>query len=98
MALCGGWTVNQNIPEANLDDDLKKIFKEATGKLLGSKYVCLDFLGSQVVNGVNYKYLAYVSAAGTHEEDVEKDIVNVTIHASTDGTLKVTKVKDVFDD
>lgn len=97
MALLGGWSINQNIPKADLDDDLKKIFETATKKLVGGKYEAIEFLGSQVVNGINYKYLGYISAAGTLCEG-DRHLCIITIHANNDGDVKVTKTKDVFED
>lgn len=89
--LCGGWTINQNIPTVNLEADLEKVFRTAT-TLLGQRYEPLEYLGSQVVSGVKYKFLAYQSDPRTPNQS---EIVTVTIWAKPDGTCKIDKVVNI---
>ena len=96
MPLLGGWSINQNIPKGEIDPELQKVFKAATEKYVGGKFEATEFLGSQVVNGINYKFLGYIGAAGTLVQ-APRQIVTIEIHAGTDGEVKVTKVKNVFD-
>ena len=89
--MTGGWQVNQNIPTVNLEEDLRQVFISAT-TLFGQSYEPLEWLSSQVVNGVKHKFLAY-QWDPRHPDN--KEIVILTIWAKTDGTCKIEKVLNV---
>ena len=92
--MTGAWEYNQSIPTVNLPEELEQIFRSATGKKCGGKYEPLEFLGSQVVNGFNYKFLAYVSAIGSGGVVSKPVVAIVIIHVDLEGNAKVTKVEN----
>lgn len=95
MTKFGGWNVRQDIPTVNLDIELEKVFRTATSELTGNYYEPLEFLGCRVAKGVDYRFLAYV---GPQVVNSPAKIAIVTVSVDTDGNIKVTKTKDVFDD
>ena len=95
MAKFGGWNINQNIRTPNLPIELQKLFDTATKELTGSKYEALEFLGSRVTKGADYRFLAYMGAQVVNSPS---KIVIVNINVNLDGEVKVTKVIDTTED
>ena len=86
-AMVGGYEITES-PAAVLPDDLQAIFDEAAGQWNGGELKAIALLGTQVVSGTNYAFLAQSSLGGPkyHIAFVYKDL---------DGNVKLSKVADI---
>lgn len=86
----GGWMVTEG--RTRLDKHAKSVFTKATDGLLGCDYEPVALLGTQVVAGTNYCYLARLTP-------VVPDATPYwgLVHAYEDlqGNVKLTSVKDL---
>ena len=57
MATLGGWNIDE-MKGCNLPQKAQSAFTAVTGGINGSDYQPLLYVGSQIVNGVNYCILA----------------------------------------
>lgn len=93
--MTGGWEFNQTLPTVNLPAELESIFRSAAAKNLGGTFEPLGFLCSQVVNGFNYKFLAYVAPHVSGGATGKAKIAIVQIYVDLEGNAKITKVIDI---
>lgn len=84
--LVGGWT-----PLHALDDQEQQVFAEATSRLIGAEYQPLE-VRTQVVNGINYQYVANQSVPGFSA--VRR--VLVEIYAPISGEPTITGIKPLL--
>lgn len=79
----GSWKLDQNIGNYNnLPEEVKTAFIGAFKNLLGAQIVPVMYLGSQVVNGINYLLLATSTPVVSN---AQSSLVRVIINASPGG-------------
>ena len=91
MLTVGGWTLD-DFKGGNLPQKVQTAFSAVTSDLLGVQYVPLLYIGSQVVNGVNYCLIAQQSLVLS---EPRKHIVKMIINESSDGTYKLVDVVSI---
>ena len=64
-------------------------FTAVTGELVGADYEPIAYLGSQQVNGTNYRILALQRMV---TPNAEKRIVKMIIHEELDGSVRLVSV------
>ncbi len=87
--ILGGWNASK---DTTVTDDLEKIFRKATDGLTGAEYEPVEYLGSQVVSGLNHCFLTKVTAV---YPGAVPHYSCVYIYESLDGTCQVTGVEDL---
>ena len=88
MALLGGWNLDE-VKGTALPQKVQSAFTAVTGDMTGADYEPIAYLGSQQVNGMNYRILAIqrlVVPSG------EKRIVKMIIHEGIDGVASLVSV------
>ncbi|MBQ7562046.1 MAG: hypothetical protein IJS99_09505 [Synergistaceae bacterium] len=83
--ILGGWNLDE-VKGCNLPQKVQTAFTAVTSGLTGADYEPVAYLGSQAVNGTNYKILAlmhYVVA------NPEKRLVKMIIHEELDGSVRL---------
>ena len=86
--LLGGWNL-EDVKGTPLPQKVQSAFTTVTGELVGADYEPIAYLGSQVVNGTNYRLIAIqklVIPSG------EKRIVKMISHEAIDGTASLVSV------
>ena len=86
--LLGGWNLDE-VKGTALPQKVQSAFTAVTGDMTGADYEPIAYLGSQQVNGTNYRILAIqrlVVPSG------EKRIVKMIIHEETDGSVRLVSV------
>lgn len=91
MALLGGWNLDE-VKGCNLPQKVQTDFTAVTSELVGADYEPIAYLGSQQVNGTNYRILALQRAVAI---DAEKKIVKMIINEATDGSVRLVSVSGV---
>lgn len=87
MAL-GGWNVDE-VKGCNLPQKVQSAFTAVTGDMIGADYEPIAYLGSQIVNGINYRILAKQRLV---IPGCEVRIVKMIIHEETDGSARLESV------
>ena len=82
----GGWTEEQ---VKEITPEMQKIFDEATDKLIGVDYKAVELIGTQIVNGTNYKFLAESQVV---YPGAEKQTVIITIYKDLAGNVSVLDI------
>lgn len=76
--------------DPTITDELKDIFDEGLSALLGAKYEPVKLLATQVVNGINYKFLA----TGTKTTNpITVGTYNVVINKASDGSISLVDIE-----
>ena len=88
--LVGGWTMPED--KSVKDNDNEAFFMKATDELLGVNYIGEALLGTQVVAGTNYAYLAEATAVVPNAQPQWKIVY---IWEKVDGTIEVTDIHDL---
>ncbi|MBR0204188.1 MAG: hypothetical protein IJQ56_07480, partial [Synergistaceae bacterium] len=65
--LLGGWNLDE-VKACNLPQKAQTAFIAATSELVGADYEPICYLGSQVVNGTNYRILAIMKPVTPNPE------------------------------
>ena len=86
--ILGEWNID-DIKGAALPQKVQTVFMAVTSELVGAEYEPIAYLGSQQVNGMNYRILALMR---TVTPSVEKRIVKMIIHEELDGSVKLLSV------
>ena len=86
--ILGGWNIDE-VKGCNLPQKVQSAFTAVTGELTGADYEPICYLGSQIVNGTNYRVLA-IQKLITPEG--EKRIVKMIIHEELDGSVRLVSV------
>ena len=91
MTLLGGWNLDE-IKGCNLPQKVQSAFTAITGEMTGADYEPIAYLGSQVVDGTNYRVLALQKLVVPNSE---KRIVKMIIHEELDGSVRLVSVSSV---
>ncbi len=86
--ILGGWNLDE-VKGCNLPQKIQTIFTAVTSERTGAEFEPVAYLGSQTVNGTNYKILAlmhYVVASP------QKRLVKMIIHEELDGSVRLVSV------
>ena len=86
--ILGGWNLDE-VKGCNLPQKVQTAFTAVTSELVGADYEPIAYLGSQQVNGTNYRILALMR---TVTPNAEKKIVKMIIHEELDGTARLESV------
>ena len=89
--ILGGWNLDE-VKGCNLPQKVATDFTAVTGELVGTDYEPIAYLGSQQVNGTNYRILALQRMV---TPNVEKRIVKMIIHEELDGSVRMVSVSGV---
>ena len=77
MTLLGGWNLDE-VKGTALPQKVQSAFTAVTGELVGADYMPVLYVGSQVVNGMNYCVLAKQTIiTATPEYRLVKMVINV---------------------
>ena len=89
--ILGGWNLDE-VKGCNLPQKVATDFTAVTGELVGVDYEPIAYLGSQQVNGTNYRILALQRMV---TPNAEKRIVKMIIHEELDGSVRMVSVSGV---
>lgn len=84
----GGWNLDE-VKGCNLPQKVQSAFTAVTSDLVGADYEPICYLGSQTVNGTNYRVLAFSRAVFPNAEE---KIVKMIIHEELDGSVRLQSV------
>ena len=84
----GGWNLDE-VKGCNLPQKVATDFTAVTSELVGADYEPIAYLGSQQVNGTNYRILALMR---TVTPNAEKKLVKMIINEASDGTVRLVSV------
>ena len=85
--LAGGWTVNTEFSEANLDEGAKAACDAVLYGVMGVEYQPIACLATQVVAGINYAVLCKATVSA--DEGNTNQLRIVTIYAGLDNSYEV---------
>ena len=88
MAILGGWNIDE-MKGINLPQKVQSAFTAVTGELVGADYMPVLYVGSQVVNGMNYCVLALQTIITANPE---KRLVKMVINVDTNGVATLVSV------
>lgn len=86
--ILGGWNLDE-VKGCNLPQKVQTAFTAVTSELVGADYEPIAYLGSQQVNGMNYRILALMR---TVTLNAEKKIVKMIINEAPDGSVRLVSV------
>lgn len=86
--ILGGWNLEE-VKGTALPQKVQTDFTAVTGELVGAEYEPIAYLGSQQVNGMNYRILALQTLV---VPNAEKRIVKMIIHEELDGSVRLVSV------
>ncbi|MBQ3449105.1 MAG: hypothetical protein IJG34_04335 [Synergistaceae bacterium] len=89
--ILGGWKLDE-IKGCNLPQKVQSAFTAVTSELVGADYEPVAYLGSQQVNGMNYRVLCLQKLI---VPNAEKKIVKMIIHEELDGSVRLVSVSGV---
>ena len=89
--ILGGWNLD-DVKGCNLPQKVQSAFTAVTGQLTGADYEPIAYLGSQQVNGMNYRVLCLQRLV---IPNAEKKIVSMVIHENPDGSVLFVSVSGV---
>lgn len=87
----GGWNLEE-VKGTALPQKVQTDFTAVTSDMVGADYEPIAYLGSQVVNGTNYRILALQKMT---RPDIEKRIVKMIIHEALYGSVRLVSVSGV---
>ena len=88
-AIAGGWANTEN---PAMTDELRAIFEKALEGMLGVNYIPVACLGTQVVAGTNYCFLAQATVV---YPDAMPKYVQVYVYCDLSGNASVMNVADL---
>ncbi len=86
--ILGGWNLD-DVKGCNLPQKVQSAFTAATSEQTGADFTPIAYLGSQTVNGTNYRVLAIMKYVVVNSE---KKIVKMIIHEESDGSARIESV------
>ena len=86
--ILGGWNLEE-IKGCNLPQKVQTAFTAVTSELVGADYEPVAYLGSQTVNGTNYRILALMKPVTLNSE---KRLVKMIIHEELDGSVRLMSI------
>ena len=84
----GSWNLDE-VKGTALPQKVQTDFTAVTRELVGADYEPIAYLGSQQVNGTNYRILALMR---TITPKAEKKFVKMIIHEEVDGSVRLESV------
>ena len=88
MTTLGGWNID-DVKVCNLPQKAQSVFTAVTSELTGADYEPVAYLGSQTVNGTNYKILAIKTPVVPNGE---KSFVKIIVNEGTDKTTRLVSI------
>ena len=88
MAIFGGWNLDE-VKGCNLPQKVQSAFTDVTSDQTGADYEPICYLGSQTVNGTNYRILCKRRIVVPNSE---AKIVKMIIHEELDGSVRLASV------
>ncbi|MBQ9388558.1 MAG: hypothetical protein IJU07_00090 [Synergistaceae bacterium] len=88
MAILGGWNLDE-VKGCNLPQKVQSAFTAVTSDQTGADYEPIAYLGSQAVNGTNYRVLCKMRFVVPNSE---VRIVKMIIHEELDGSVNLVTV------
>ena len=88
MSVLGGWNLDE-VKGCNLPQKVQSDFTAVTSELVGAEYEPIAYLGSQVVNGTNYRILALQKMIA---QNAERKFVRMIINEAPDGSVRLVSV------
>ena len=88
MVTLGGWNIDE-MRSCNLPQKVQSAFTAVTGGIVGAEYMPVLYVGSQVVNGMNYCVLAVQTIITANPE---KRFVKMVINLDTKGVASLVSV------
>ena len=89
--ILGGWNLDE-VKGCNLPQKVQSAFTAVTGDMTGADYEPIAYLGSQIVNGVNYRIIAIQRLV---IPDSQPRIVKMIIHEEADGSVSLVSVSGI---
>ena len=89
--MLGGWNLEE-IKGTALPQRVQTDFTAVTSELAGADYEPIAYLGSQIVDGTNFRILALQRLV---VPNAEKRIVKMIIHEELDGSVRLVSVSGV---
>lgn len=86
--ILGSWNLDE-VKGCNLPQKAQTVFTAVTSEIVGVDYEPIAYLGSQTVNGINYRILALQKIVALN---AEKKIVKMIIHEELDGSVRLVSV------
>ncbi len=86
--IVGGWNLDE-VKGCNLPQKVQSAFTAVTGDMTGADYEPIAYLGSQIVNGINYRILCKRRLVIPNSEP---SLVKMIIHEETDGSVSLVSV------
>ena len=91
MANLGSWNIDE-MRSCNLPQKVQSAFTSVTGSIVGAEYMPVLYVGSQVVNGMNYCVLAVQTIITANPE---KRFVKMVINVDTKGVASLVSVSGI---
>jgi len=88
VPVAGGWTPAE---DGTITEELQEIFNKATEGLVGTEYKPVELLETQVVAGMNYKFLCEASNVVL---DADTRYVFVTVYQDPQGNCSILEVEE----
>ena len=92
MALIGSWKF-ENFKGINLPQKAQSAFTAATNGITGASYIPLLYVGTQVVNGTNYAFIALQTLILA---EPKKRIVKLIVNEALDGKVSIVSVTPII--
>lgn len=86
--ILGGWNLDE-VKGCNLPQKVQSAFTAVTGDLVGADYEPIAYLGSQIVNGANYRIIAIQRLVIPNSQP---RIVKMIIHEELDGAVRLQSI------
>lgn len=94
--LCGGWQVTDLAETYAIPDAAKTAFEAMRGTMVGSTFMPVAYLGSQVANGTNYAFLCNVTPV-TPDGKTSVEIVKFSFDADKGPNFGDSKAINIAD-
>ena len=92
MPIVGGWDIS-GLKGASLPQKAASAFTAFTNGMTGAEYEPLLYVGSQIVNGTNYCYIALQTIICA---EPMKRLVKLILNESSDGKVKAVSVTRIM--
>lgn len=89
--ILGGWNLDE-VKGCNLPQKVQSAFTAVTGDMTGADYEPVAYLGSQIVNGINYRILCKRRLV---IQNSEPSLVKMIIHEEADGSVSLVSVSGI---
>ena len=86
--ILGGWNID-DVKVCSLPQKAQSAFTAVMSEIVGADYEPIAYLGSQLVNGTNYKILAIKTPV---VQNGEKSFVKIVVNEGTDKTTRLVSI------